>query len=43
MYYISQRTPFPGVREWLTAHQDRIQAFLEWARAYQWPSAVSGG
>jgi hypothetical protein len=38
VYYISQRTPFPGVREWLTANQPKVDAFLSWSRTYQWPS-----
>jgi tetratricopeptide (TPR) repeat protein len=39
VYYISQRTPFPGVREWLTANQEKVEAFLSWSRTYQWPTA----
>jgi hypothetical protein len=28
-----------GVREWLDANRDRVQAFLDWTRAYRWPAA----
>jgi hypothetical protein len=37
VYYISQRTPFPGVKEWLAANQERVDAFLSWSRSYEWP------
>ena len=37
VYYISQRTPFPGVKEWLTANQEQVNAFLSWSRSYEWP------
>ena len=36
-YFVSQRTNLPGVREWLTANPDRVNAFLQWSRAYRWP------
>lgn len=38
VYYISQRTPFPGVKEWLSANTERVNAFLSWSRSYEWPS-----
>ena len=38
VYYISQRTPFPGVAQWLTANQTKVEAFLSWSRTYQWPA-----
>lgn len=41
VYYISQRTPFPGVKEWLTANTERVNAFLSWSRSYEWPAAVN--
>jgi len=37
VYYISQRTPFPGVKEWLTANQEKVGAFITWSRGYAWP------
>jgi tetratricopeptide (TPR) repeat protein len=40
VYYISQRTPFPGVKEWLTANTERVNAFLSWSRSYEWPAPV---
>jgi hypothetical protein len=40
VYYISQRTPFPGVKEWLTANRERVEAFLSWSRSYEWPMPV---
>ena len=40
VYYISQRTPFPGVRDWLTANPERVAAFLTWSRGYAWPGPV---
>jgi hypothetical protein len=36
VYYISQRTPFPGVKEWLSTNQERVDAFLSWSRSYEW-------
>jgi hypothetical protein len=41
VYYISQRTPFPGVKEWLTANQERVNDFLSWSRGYEWPRAAA--
>jgi len=37
VYYISQRTTIPGVREWLVANPDRVAAFLDWSKNYSWP------
>ena len=37
VYYISQRTPCPGVKDWLGANQERVEAFLSWSRSYEWP------
>ena len=37
VYYISQRTTMPGVREWLTSNPDRVNAFLAWSKNYSWP------
>lgn len=40
VYFANQRTNLPGVREWLTANRDRVNAFLSWSRDYKWPGAV---
>jgi len=37
VYYVSQRTNLPGVREWLTVNGDKVGAFLDWSRKYQFP------
>lgn len=37
VYFISQRTNLPGVREWLTINRERVNAFLQWARAFPFP------
>ncbi len=37
VYYASQRTSIPGVSEWLNANNDRVTAFLNWSKSYQWP------
>jgi tetratricopeptide (TPR) repeat protein len=37
VYYVSQRTSIPGVREWLDANRDRVNAFLDWSKNYSWP------
>ena len=34
VYYVSQRTDLPGVREWLTANRERVVTFLDWSRKY---------
>jgi tetratricopeptide (TPR) repeat protein len=34
VYYVSQRTDLPGVREWLTANRERVGAFLDWSRKF---------
>jgi tetratricopeptide (TPR) repeat protein len=39
VYWALQRAPVSGVREWLDANRDRVQAFLDWTRAYRWPAA----
>ena len=33
VYYVSQRTDLPGVREWLTVNRERVVAFLDWSRS----------
>ena len=37
VYYVSQRTTVPGVREWLAANPNRVAAFLDWSKNYSWP------
>ena len=34
VYYVSQRTDLPGVREWLTVNRERVVAFLDWSRKF---------
>jgi tetratricopeptide (TPR) repeat protein len=36
-YYISQRSNAEGVEEWLWANRNRVNAFLNWSKQYQWP------
>lgn len=40
VYYVSQRTTIPGVREWLDTNGDRVKAFLDWSKNYSWPKQV---
>jgi tetratricopeptide (TPR) repeat protein len=40
VYYVSQRTNLPGVREWLTVNRERVLEFLAWAKQYQFPKTV---
>jgi hypothetical protein len=37
VYYVSQNVDAPGIQEWMAAHQDAIQAFVAWNKAYVWP------
>ena len=37
VYFVSQRTSIPGVREWLSANDERVSAFLSWSKSYSWP------
>lgn len=37
VYFVSQRTTMPGVREWLTVNRERVLEFLAWAKQYQFP------
>jgi Tfp pilus assembly protein PilF len=37
VYWAIQRAPVIGVREWLTANQDRVREFVMWSRSYRWP------
>ncbi len=39
VYWISQRAPTQGVREWLLANQTRVRAFLDWTKTYPWPKS----
>ena len=43
VYYISQRTNLPGVREWLTVNGEKVTAFLNWSRKYAFPAFVPPG
>lgn len=36
IYHVTQSWGFPGVREWLDAHPEQVQAFLAWDKAYAW-------
>jgi tetratricopeptide (TPR) repeat protein len=36
VYHVTQSWGFPGVREWLDGHADRVQAFLAWDKSYAW-------
>jgi hypothetical protein len=39
VYWVSQRAPVPGVKEWLEANSDRVREFLSWSAKYSWPVA----
>jgi tetratricopeptide (TPR) repeat protein len=41
VYFANQRSNLPGVREWLTANQDRVNTFMLWSRSYKWPDRNS--
>jgi tetratricopeptide (TPR) repeat protein len=34
VYWVSQRAPVPGVREWLDSHQDDVRQFVRWTQQY---------
>lgn len=36
-YYISQASNLSEVTEWLQANSDKVNAFLNWSKGYQWP------
>jgi len=36
-YYVNQRGTVAGVNVWLRQHQNKVHAFLDWSRNYQWP------
>lgn len=37
VYWVSQRAPVPGVKEWISANEDRVREFLNWSSKYTWP------
>lgn len=37
VYWVSQRAPVPGVKEWINANRDRVRDFLNWSAKYAWP------
>jgi tetratricopeptide (TPR) repeat protein len=38
VYWVSQRAPVPGVKEWVDANADRVREFLSWSAKYPWPA-----
>lgn len=38
VYWVLQRAPVNGVREWLTANRPRVETFLNWTKQYKWPA-----
>jgi tetratricopeptide (TPR) repeat protein len=36
VYWILQRAPVTGVRDWLDKNKPRVQAFLEWTNQFPW-------
>jgi len=38
VYWISQRAPVAGVREWLEANQAKLREYLDWTLQYKWPT-----
>jgi tetratricopeptide (TPR) repeat protein len=39
VHFVSQYVNAPGIREWIASHQDAMQAFVVWNKAYAWPAA----
>lgn len=37
-YWVSQRAPVPGVKEWLDGNPDRVREFLNWSEKYKFPA-----
>jgi tetratricopeptide (TPR) repeat protein len=37
VYFVSQRTNLPGVREWLAVNGEKVSAFLAWSRGFSFP------
>jgi tetratricopeptide (TPR) repeat protein len=37
VYWVSQRAPIQGIREWMRANDAKMREFLDWARQYPWP------
>jgi tetratricopeptide (TPR) repeat protein len=37
VYWVSQRAPVPGVRDWLDSNEGRVGEFLQWTLKYNWP------
>lgn len=38
VYWILQRAPITGVRDWLNVNRPRVQEFLDWTNKYKWPT-----
>jgi Flp pilus assembly protein TadD len=36
VYWVLQRAPMNGVRDWLANNRARVQAFLDWTKQYPW-------
>lgn len=41
VYFVSQRTDLPGVREWLTVNGEKLKAFLTWSRTHPFPVSAA--
>lgn len=37
LFWSLQRAPVDGVRDWLTANEEKVREFLAWTQAYSWP------
>ena len=37
VYWVLQRAPVNGVRDWLTSHRPRVQEFIDFTKSYEWP------
>jgi len=37
VYWVLQRAPVLGAREWITTHQTEMREFAAWSRNYAWP------
>jgi tetratricopeptide (TPR) repeat protein len=39
VYYIYQRHPVPGAKEWIQQNSGKVREFLSWTEGYNWPQA----
>jgi tetratricopeptide (TPR) repeat protein len=39
VYYIYQRHPLPGAKDWIQQNSGKVREFLSWTAGYSWPQA----